>query len=315
MGKNAAQSLGARGRQDALAFFPEDLTLVVGTNVDPEVQALADAGHLQLLVDPNHFLYDPRADGPVDKDLADSIRIDGQLQPIRIMKDGDDRKLVVIGRQRLKAAAHLNSQLSKGGENNPAAHRILALVYRSDEARAFAATVAENEQRTQDPPTVRATKMQRALDRGLTPEEVCRIFRIGKQQLANMVKLLDLASEVRRAVDKGEITQSLAYTELAHLNRGDQVDALKALRANGQTRGSAATEAVKNVRNTKNNPGGTPATTRTRPKPKEIQTWIDKLKDYEDERLQGVRMGLMKALGMSPKGWGEVKAVLELEEL
>jgi ParB/RepB/Spo0J family partition protein len=300
MGANAAKTLGARGRQDALAFFPEDLTLVVGNNVDPEVQALADAGHLQL-----------RADGPVDTELSESIRIDGQLQPIRIMKDGD-RKLVVLGRQRVKAVAHLNAQMPKGGDGDPTAHRIIAMVYRADEARAFAATIAENEHRTADTPTVRAQKMQRALDRGLSAEEVCRIFRIGKQQLSNMVKLLDLASEVRRAVDKGEITQSLAYTELAHLDRGEQVDALKELRANGQTRGSAAKDAVRNTRNTKN--GGPQKPARQRPKPKEVGEWIEKLKDYDDAKLQGVRMGLMKALGMSPKGWGEVKAVLDLEE-
>jgi hypothetical protein len=202
--------------------------------------------------------------------------------------------------------------LPKGGADSTTAQRVIAMVYRADEARALSATIAENEQRTADLPTVRAMKMQHALDRGLSPEDVCRIFRIGKQQLSNMVKLIELAPEVRKAVDKGEITQSLAYTELARLERKDQVEQLKQLKTNGQTRGAAAKDAVRNTRNTKN-PGSAPKP-RQRPKPKEIEAWIDKLKDYDDALLEGVRMGLMKAIGMSPKGWGDVKAILEMEE-
>jgi ParB-like chromosome segregation protein Spo0J len=306
MGNNAAQSLGSRGRQDAHMFFPEDLTLIVGTKIDPKIQELADAGHLNLLVEPGHFLYDPRADMPIDSDLGESLHQDGILQPIRVMKDGD-RKLIVVGRQRVKAAALINAQLPKDG--TPL--RIPALIYRSDEAKAFKAVVVENEMRTQDPPSMRAMKMQRALDLGLTKEDVCRIFKIGAQQLSNMVKLIECAPEVRKAVDSGTITATLAYTQLAKLERTEQVEALKELKASGETKGSAATDAVKQQR-AKKDPSA-PAV-RKPPRRKEVEGWIETLKGTDDPVLRGVRMGLMKALGFNPKGWGEVKLVLEAEE-
>lgn len=307
MGRNASQTLGSRGRQDAHVFFPQDLTLVVGPNCDSEIKALAKKGLLTLLEDPNHFLYDQRADLPVDRDLSESLVQEGVLQPIRIMRDGD-KKLVVLGRQRLKAAALANGKLPDETQYV----RLPALIYRSDEAKAFKALIVENEMRVNDPPCIRATKMQQALDRGIGEEETCRIFKIGKQQLNNMVRLLDCAPEIRKSVDSGEITATLAYTQLAKLERKDQIEQLKELKASGNTRGSAATAKVADARNNRN--PGSAVTPRKAPRRKEIEIWIKKLAGYEDPHIQGVRMGLMKAIGMSPKGWSEIKAVLESEE-
>jgi ParB-like chromosome segregation protein Spo0J len=290
-------------------FFPEDLTLIVGPNCDAEIRSLAKKGLLTLLEDPGHFLYDPRADLSVDRDLSESLTQDGIIQPIRIMRDGD-RKLIVVGRQRVKAAALANSKIPDEAQRL----RLPSLIYRADEAKAFKTLIVENEMRVSDPPCIRATKMQTALDRGLGEEETCRIFKVGKQQLHNMVKLLDCAPEVRKSVDDGEITATLAYTQLVKLDRKEQVATLKELKASGTTRGAAATEAAEEARNTRN-PGSAPATSRRKaPKRTEIEGWIKKLAGYDDPQIVGVRMGLMKALGMSPKGWSEIKIVLESEE-
>jgi hypothetical protein len=311
MGHNAARSLGARGRQDAHLFFPQDLTLIVGPNCDAEVKALAKAGLLSIVEDTSHFLYDKRADMPIDRDLSESLVKDGPLQPIRIMRDGD-QKLVVLGRQRIKAAALANSKIRQKAEHL----RLPALVYRADEEKAFKALIIENEMRVGDPPVMRAEKMQSALERGIGEEEVCRIFKIGKQQLKNMLSLLDCAPEVRTAVNSGVITPSLAYSELVRLDRKEQVATLNTLKESGTTRGSAARDAVSERRNSRaeGREPADPAPRKRAPRRKEIEQMIEKLKGEEQPLFIGVRMGLMKAIGMSPRGWANVTKVLEAEE-
>ncbi len=253
MGQNASAALGARGRQDAHLFLPEDLTLVVGSPAD-DVLELQKEGLLTLYQNKGHFLFDPRADFPIDQDLAGSVRDEGVLMPIRIMRDGN-RKLIVVGRQRVKAVARANQRIIKLMGSRESAEmqliKIPALVYRADEAKAFRALIAENEQRVADTPLVKASKMQRAIDLGLSEEVVGQLFRVGGSQVKQMVRLLDLAPEVRAAIDSGEISASLGYTEFVKWNREEQVTHLKELRASGALKGIAAKEAVRRVQNGK----------------------------------------------------------------
>jgi ParB family chromosome partitioning protein len=298
-------------------FLPQDLTLVVAGEVSAEMAKLEKAGFLTLLRDPKHFLYEKRADGEIDEFLANSIGKLGVLQGIRIMRDGD-QKVVMVGRQRVKSAALHNYRLYK--EHGAAAEksyvRIPSMLYRADEAKALMAIVAENEMRIQDTPVHRAEKMQRLLDLGFEEAEVGAAFRMGLSQLKASLRLLDCAPEVRQAVESGELPAYVAHSELVTLPRSEQAAALTQMREAGTLRGEAAKSAVAELKMGKKPTPRDPATIgKNRPTRKRVEAWIKKLqpKAEKSKLVAGVILGLKKSIGQNTRGWGEIQAIIDDE--
>ncbi|RJP78265.1 MAG: ParB/RepB/Spo0J family partition protein [Candidatus Zixiibacteriota bacterium] len=138
------------------------------------------------------------------KDLADSIRAKGVVQPIIVRRAGGEYELIA-GERRLRA-----SRLA-GLERIPA---FIAEV--ADGSESLELALIENLQREDLNALEQAEGFHRlAEEHGLTQEEIAR--RVGKSRaaVANTVRLLNLSTEVQASLRSGDITAGHARAILA----------------------------------------------------------------------------------------------------
>jgi ParB family chromosome partitioning protein len=226
-GSNTVETLGAKGRKDALPFDPEDLVLVT---------------------DPKHTLFDERVHWPIDPDFLANVNHFGVIEPVIVrrngMKDGKPVLEVIAGRQRVKASREANKLRRARGE--PIIY-VYAILRRSGDAEAAEISVSENEARADDTPMIRARKMGRLLDLGRTEEHLCVIFCCTIATVKATLALLELAPGVQRAVEKGVVGATFAVQELGKLAHAEQEKKLLVLMNAGTTRGAAARNALEQI--------------------------------------------------------------------
>lgn len=127
------------------------------------------------------------------KELSESIRAQGIIQPVLVRKDGAGYR-IIAGERRWRAA-----QLAGLKE-------IPALVREASEAEAFEMALVENLQREDLNPIEEAEGYHRLVDEfRLTQEQVSQ--RVGKERssVANALRLLQLPDEVKAMVASGEL--------------------------------------------------------------------------------------------------------------
>lgn len=132
------------------------------------------------------------------KELADSIRAQGLIQPILVRRRGMGFGLIA-GERRWRAA-----QLAGLKE-------VPAIVREATDAQAFELALVENLQRTDLNPLEEAEGYQRLCEEfGLTQEEVSR--RVGKERptVANALRLLSLPDEVKEWLEEGALSMGHA---------------------------------------------------------------------------------------------------------
>ena len=127
------------------------------------------------------------------KELVESIREKGLLQPLLVRPKGEGYELVA-GERRYRAA------LEAGLKEGPVLVRDLT------DREALEIALVENLQREDLSPVEEAWGYRRLLDMGLTQEEVAQ--RVGKARstVANALRLLQLPEEALKALDEGRIT-------------------------------------------------------------------------------------------------------------
>ena len=133
------------------------------------------------------------------RELSDSIREHGIIQPLIVTRDADGSYRLIAGERRLQAAR------LAGLETVPVVIREAA----DDELLELA--LIENIQRADLNPVEEAMAYRRLVEEySLTQEEVAR--RVGKNRatIANALRLLQLESEIRRSLVAGEITEGHA---------------------------------------------------------------------------------------------------------
>lgn len=292
-GKNQVQATGSKGRQDLLRFDPEDLVIVD---------------------DPKNPLYDPRAKLPVDDALVRNIMVHGVLQPVILRRngerpDGTAVMEVVAGRQRVKAAREANKRLHAAG-----AEEVLvpAIVKRGDDEMTFGVMVSENELRRGDSPIEKARKLQRYLDMGGGEDKAAVVFGVSRGTIRNLLALLDCDKSVQKAVEAGSITATLAATEFSKVPRDEQKAALdKLLASGGATKGSKARDNVRAVRSG----GETAEATPRMPTRAKLERAATAVKYNQSAYSDGFRAAIDWMLGNKPRGWSDVKALLEEAEV
>ena len=150
--------------------------------------------------------YQPRKDIEPEslQELADSIRAQGVMQPI-IVRPVSDRKYEIIAGERRWRATQL-----AGLDVIPAVVRDV-----SDEA-AIAMALIENIQREDLNPIEEAVALQR-LQRefDLTQQEVAEAVGKSRSTVANLLRLMTLAEDVRRLVEHGDLEMGHARALLA----------------------------------------------------------------------------------------------------
>lgn len=181
------------------AIFGEQITEVARVQPKDIVQEIFVSA-----VQPNR--YQPRKEFNMDalKELAESIKVYGVLQPIIVRKLGIDSYELIAGERRLRAAKILGLE------------KIPAIIREYTDAQTSEISIIENVQR-QD---LNAIEEAQAYDRlirdfGHTQEELAEKIGCSRSHIANMLRLLKLSPKVREFITIGLLTMGQARPLLA----------------------------------------------------------------------------------------------------
>ena len=167
--------------------------------------------------------YQPRQDMHADslEELAESIKAQGVMQPVVVRPIGPDRYEIIAGERRWRA-----SQIA-GLDKIPAVIRDVP-----DEA-AIAMALIENIQREDLNPIEEAIALKRLQDEfELTQQEVAHAVGKSRSAIANILRLLNLSSDVRTLLEHGDLEMGHARCLLS-LESGEQKQAARQIVAQG----------------------------------------------------------------------------------
>ncbi len=158
--------------------------------------------------------YQPRRDFKDEelKELADSLRNNGLVQPPTVRKNASGKFELIAGERRLRAA------LIAGWK------KIRVTLIEADDLTAAAMTTTENLQREDLNPIEEAVSYKTLQDRfGLTQQEVADKVGKGRATVANSVRLLELPDEVKALVQERLLSAGHAKLLLAVDGEKDRV--------------------------------------------------------------------------------------------
>lgn len=151
--------------------------------------------------------FDPEA----LEELAASIRVHGVLQPVIVRRAGGERFQLVTGERRLRAA------------NMAGLSEIPAIVREFSDAEMAEIALVENLQREELNALEEAQALQRLVsDFGLTQEDLAQRLGRSRPAIANSLRLLHAAPEVRDAILRRELTAGHARAILGVPDPGAQ---------------------------------------------------------------------------------------------
>ena len=199
MAKKVQRGLG-RGLSallgDAVDEAPaKDVRVEVEAKAEPAAKPVDEVRMLPIrLIDPNREQPRRSFDEEALKELAQSIRAVGVLQPIIVKPDGE-RYTIIAGERRYRA-----SRLAEMDE-------IPAIVRDWDEQKRLEAALIENLQRDDLNPVEEAMGVKRLMEEaGLTQEKAAE--RLGKSRpaVANLLRLLSLPESVLKLLSEGKLS-------------------------------------------------------------------------------------------------------------
>ncbi len=176
---------------------------------------------MQVLIDslkPNP--YQPRKEFNNEslKELSDSIKEKGILQPIIIESNDDGSYTIISGERRVRA-----SKLA-GLTSVPAILGTYSVVEKLENA------LIENIQREDLKPIEEATGYKKLIDTfNLSQEEVAQKVGKNRSTVANMLRLLKLPKQMKESLSNGELTAGHARAILSIVNPQDQELLYKAI--------------------------------------------------------------------------------------
>jgi len=171
---------------------------------------------------PNPFQPRSRFDEASLKELADSIKATGILQPVLLRRGPDGGYQLVAGERRLRAAQHAGLEM------------IPAIVREVDDREMLELAIVENVQREDLNPIDEAKGYQTLATRlQLTHDEISG--RVGKHRTAvtNALRLLALPGEVQDMVSRGTISAGHARALLGLESPGDQLATARYVHSKG----------------------------------------------------------------------------------
>ena len=187
--------------------------------------------------------YQPRKDMEPEslQELADSIKAQGVMQPIIVRSISDKKYEIIAGERRWRA-----TQLA-GLDDIP------VIIKNVSDESAIAMALIENIQREDLNPIEEAASLQRLQQEfELTQQEVATAVGKSRSTVANLLRLMTLAPDVRRLLEHGDLEMGHARALLA-LTEGDQSQGARMVVAKGLS--VRQTEAlVRSQLEKKNNP-------------------------------------------------------------
>lgn len=135
------------------------------------------------------------------KELSDSIKTHGIIQPLVLRRIGDKYE-IIAGERRHKAA------MMAGLRTVP------AVIMNIDDKKSAEVAVVENLQRSDLSAIEEAQSYKKLLDMGLTQEELASKMGVAQPTIANKLRLLGLSKEVQDALLKNQISERHARSLL-----------------------------------------------------------------------------------------------------
>jgi ParB family chromosome partitioning protein len=189
-------------------------TRAAAEKVDPEAEASALQELSLDAIEPGR--YQPRSamDPKKLEELSESIRVQGLVQPVVV------RPLAKAGRYELIAGERRWRATRMAGKTT-----IPAIVREIEDEATLALALIENIQRENLNPLEEAVALKRLIDEfELTHSQAAESVGRSRAAVSNLLRLLDLAPEVRELVDQRRIDMGHARALLT-LDRRDQIRA------------------------------------------------------------------------------------------
>ena len=210
--------------------------------------------------------------------LADTLRTEGQLQPILVRRDParKDRWIIVAGERRWRAAKLLGWP------------RMLAIPFSGN---AEVAMLIENLQRVDLSPVEEAQGLRRLIDgKGWTQEAAAKILGKAKSDVSGTLRILRLPSDVLTAVLTSEHPPGKnVLVELARMEDAVKIASLAALAVQGRL----TVRAIRDARHTSSSP---PARKHATSKTRDVSSSINRAsKLINDVTSRVTRVGVVDA--------------------
>jgi hypothetical protein len=190
----------------------------------------------------NWYAFCPRAGDALEADWIEDIRTNGVRMPVDVYRDGDS-VIMLEGRRRVTAARLIWDEQKKAGIPEKERISVRVNVRRGTALQLFGFNVG-SENRKARSPMQRAALMMHAKKFGADDKAVAEMFSCTTQTVKNMMSLFDLAADVQRAVDKGELPIREAI-KLTDVSREEQKEILLQLKEADATKGARASNGIK----------------------------------------------------------------------
>jgi len=145
-------------------------------------------------------------------ELAESVKQNGLLQPILVRRKGDGFFELIVGERRLRAARIAGL------------HSVAAIVRNSNDEQAIELALVENLQRKDLNPMEAARAYHRMVQEfGFTHESIAQRLGKDRSSIANLVRLVNLPSEIQQLIESDLISTGHAKVILGLENSEKQI--------------------------------------------------------------------------------------------
>ena len=156
------------------------------------------------LIKPGKFQPRTKMDMMKLRELADSIKAQGMVQPVIVRSIGKNSYEIIAGERRWRAAQI--AELSK----------VPVVIREADDRQTIAMALIENIQREDLSPLEEAIALQRLIDEfELTHQQAGEAVGRSRAAVSNLLRLLDLHKDVKQLLDDGEIEMGHARALLS----------------------------------------------------------------------------------------------------
>jgi len=165
------------------------------------------------LIKPGQFQPRTKMDMMKLRELADSIKAQGMVQPVIIRSIGKNKYEIIAGERRWRAA-----QIAE-------LRKIPVVIREVDDRQTIAMALIENIQREDLNPLEEANALKRLIDEfDLTHQQAAEAVGRSRVAVSNLLRLLDLHKNVKKLLDDGELEMGHARALLA-LDKSQQLKA------------------------------------------------------------------------------------------
>lgn len=155
------------------------------------------------------------------RELTDSVRENGVLQPILVRKEADGKYQIIAGERRWRASKQAGLE------------KIPAIIKDLTDKVALEVALIENIQRQSLTPIEEAEGYRKLIDEfAYTQEELASVIGKSRSHITNMMRLLQLPEEIKDMINSGALTVGHAR---ALINAENAIDLAKQIASRGLT--------------------------------------------------------------------------------